>query len=330
MNDLPKVSVLVAARNEEDYILSCLKCLNELDYPVQLVDIWIGNDASEDNTEKIIRNFIQDKSQFYLLNISESLQGLKGKANVLAQLTQKAKGALFFFTDADVNVPSTWLKSMLTHFQNPDLGIVIGFTLPQGKGLFAKLQALDWTWALSGMQLLSYWQIPTTAMGNNMVISKDAYNRVGGYENLPFSITEDFILYQAVVQNNFLFKNIIQPKVTAFTQPEKKINTLFQQRLRWMYGAWQSHWSLKFCFLIYVLIFPTSVLGLLISPYSLGLFIFKFGIDFWLIFRNLWKIKQIELLVFFPLYELMQWLFYLILITKFLFNKKIEWKGRSY
>lgn len=331
MNILPKVSILVAARNEEGYILNCLEGLNRLDYPVDLLDIWIGNDASEDETETIIQTFIQNKPHFYLTNISESWNDLKGKANVLSQLGQKAMGELFFFTDADVEVSPNLLKTMVPYFQNSELGILTGFTLPKDKGLFAKLQALDWTWALTGMRLLSNWQIPTTAMGNNMMVSKKAYKAVGGYESITFSITEDFALYQAIIQKDFQFRNLIQLEVAASTRSEKTLKDLFQQRLRWIHGAWQGHWLLKLGLILYLLSFPVSIIGGICLKSLFWLFLFlKIGADFWLISRSLWKVKQLYLILFFPIYESLQWFFYLILVLKYLLTETIKWKGRSY
>ena len=63
--DLPSVSVILAARNEEKNILECLKSLCELDYPDGKLEIILVNDESTDNTEVIIKNFISDKNAPY-------------------------------------------------------------------------------------------------------------------------------------------------------------------------------------------------------------------------------------------------------------------------
>ena len=42
----PKVSVLLAVRNEEENILRCLEALEDMDYPKNKIEILIGNDRS--------------------------------------------------------------------------------------------------------------------------------------------------------------------------------------------------------------------------------------------------------------------------------------------
>ena len=64
INDDLFVSVIVAARNEAANIKQCLTSLDRLDYPKELLEIYIVNDRSEDETHKIISEFIKDKLWF--------------------------------------------------------------------------------------------------------------------------------------------------------------------------------------------------------------------------------------------------------------------------
>ncbi|MCU0406100.1 MAG: glycosyltransferase, partial [Ignavibacteriaceae bacterium] len=61
---LPTVSVIVAARNEERNILSCLEALDQLIYSEGKFEVIIVDDASTDNTLKLASNFIDDKKKF--------------------------------------------------------------------------------------------------------------------------------------------------------------------------------------------------------------------------------------------------------------------------
>src|SRR4051812_39579343 len=69
----PLVSILVAARNEEDNILACLKAIDALSYPVHRLEVLIGNDESEDGTVELVQQFIHDKPPFRLYNITRRL-----------------------------------------------------------------------------------------------------------------------------------------------------------------------------------------------------------------------------------------------------------------
>ena len=104
--DFPMVSILLAARNEEQLILRNLTAINALNYPKDKLEILIGNDESTDNTAQLVTDFIQDKPHFQLFHIDKTVGKGRGKANVLGQLAHKASGEFYFVTDVDVKLPA--------------------------------------------------------------------------------------------------------------------------------------------------------------------------------------------------------------------------------
>ena len=121
---MKSVSILIAARNEAANILDCLRSVQALSFDKENLQILVGNDASEDNTAAIIRDFIADKPHFTLIDIQPHKSNiLRGKTNVLAQLADHATGEYLFFTDADIEVPTDWIQNILPHFK-PNVGIV--------------------------------------------------------------------------------------------------------------------------------------------------------------------------------------------------------------
>lgn len=87
---LPRVSILVAARNEAAAIERCLHSLAQLNYPAELLEILIGDDASTDDTVAVVRRFIAGKPQFRLLPVRDRLGTARGKSNALAHLCRAA------------------------------------------------------------------------------------------------------------------------------------------------------------------------------------------------------------------------------------------------
>lgn len=331
----PLVSILVAVRNEEKNILDCLKSLNKLDYPKEKLQILIGNDQSADNTKELVREFIKDKNHFQLIDIQDIIKGLKGKANVLANLSREAKGEFYFFTDADIQVPQTWIKTMLETYQkNKKIGIITGFTFINGQNLFAKLQAMEWSQALFSIKILSDLKIPTTAMGNNMMITKEAYEAVGGYENIPFSITEDFAIFQEITKKCYDFKHIINEKITAFSKPILGFINLLQQRKRWMNGALQMPFYLKSLLFLQALFLPFLIILSFISPFwALTFLLGKLILDSFSVSLVLLKtkIKKIwKYLLLMPVFTLYQSCLAFVLLIFYFLPIKTKWKGRSY
>jgi 1,2-diacylglycerol 3-beta-glucosyltransferase len=125
-------------------------------------------------------------------------------------------------------VPSTWVPAMLRH-TTPGVGTVTGLTVVEGSGLLARLQRLDWLMSLALIQVGTEAGQPMTAMGNNMLITRAAYQATGGYEALPFSVTEDFALFEAVNSRGFGFRQLFEPAV----------------RLRWLRGVAALPWHVQ-------------------------------------------------------------------------------------
>ena len=185
---LPRVSILVAARNEEAALPRCLAALRALRYPPENVEILVGDDASTDRTRAVAEAAMQGYAgRFAVLAITEPVGEARGKANVLAQLAQAATSDYFFITDADIAVPPTWLRGLLAAAA-PGVGTVTGIALVEGPGLLDRLQGLDWLFSLGLAQVATEAGHAVTAMGNNMLVTRAAYRATGGYEALPFSI----------------------------------------------------------------------------------------------------------------------------------------------
>jgi 1,2-diacylglycerol 3-beta-glucosyltransferase len=341
------VSILVAARNEAANILDCLQALEALTYPKEKLQILIGDDASEDETAAITAHFIADKPHFKLIRISNpdqqsmsapdlpSRPELKGKTRVLAQLAHHATGEYLFFTDADIEVPPHWIENMLPHFEH-NVGVVTGITTMQpkwtaGQGWLGDLQGLEWLYYLSFVRLFSLFEVPITAMGNNMAVSRAAYNAVGGYETVGFSITEDYALFRAILAKDFRFVQLFDRRVLTISKPIPTLGALLMQRKRWMYGAMSLPWQQRLGVYFNGLLLPLLLLLGLFAPKAaiwatiIGYILataWLASIVSWLSLRHLWAIL--------PLF----WGYHVVMnfamLVNFYARKQTIWKGRQY
>ncbi len=332
---LPKISILVAARNEEKNILCCLKSLQNLDYPKENLQILIGNDASDDNTQQIIEDFIKKNAYFELVDITQNIADLKGKTNVLAQLTHYATGEYFFFTDADIAVPPTWINGMLSSMQNnaesKKIGIITGFTLIEGDNIFHHLQSLDWSLALGMVRAFGTFNLPVTAMGNNMAVSREAYEACGGYEKVGFSLVEDFALFRAIIDKDFGFKNLISKQITAFSMPILSFKKLLEQRKRWLFGVLQVPIYMFLLLSLQGLFFPVIAVFMLFEPQEVVfILISKIIIQAIFIYTVLKKAGNTISAKYLIFYEFYVAFTSVLLIFYWIIPRKIEWKGRFY
>ena len=233
----PRVSVLIAARDEATALPRCLASLRALHYPPELIEVLVGDDASTDGTAAVAGAAMQGfAGQFRVVAIADTLGAARGKANVLAHLARVATTDFFFITDADISVPPTWIAGLLAHAA-PGVGTVTGITAVRGPRLFHRLQGIDWLLSLSLVQVVSDLGRPVTAMGNNMLVTRAAYEATGGYEVLPFSVTEDFALFKATLAQGYGFRNVYEPAVRADSLPILSWAALLKQRRRWLKGV---------------------------------------------------------------------------------------------
>lgn len=103
--NLPFVSVLIAAYNEEDYIKDCVLSLIHSNYPVEKLEIIVGSDGSTDNTNHIVKTLSND---FRYVKLLECERG--GKNNTINKLVTKASNDVYFFIDADCTVKKNTIK----------------------------------------------------------------------------------------------------------------------------------------------------------------------------------------------------------------------------
>ncbi|WP_052732900.1 glycosyltransferase [Hymenobacter terrenus] len=234
---LPRVSILIAARDEAATLPRCLASLRALSYPTDLLEILVGDDASTDSTAAVAQAAMRGFSgSFRIIPIADTLGAAQGKANVLAHLARHATTDFFFITDADISLPTTWITALLAHAA-PGVGTVTGVTAVHGPRLFHRLQGIDWLLSLSMVQTVSDLGRPVTAMGNNMLVTRTAYEATGGYEALPFSVTEDFTLFRAVLARGYGFRQIFSPEARADSLPILTWPALMKQRRRWLRGV---------------------------------------------------------------------------------------------
>mgnify|MGYP003631054324 FL=1 len=230
----PKVSILIAARNEEENLEACLNSVMNVDYPQGKFQVLIGNDQSTDGTQTIIDRWINKELHVKSIPIQPNLNGLIAKSNVLAQLAAKTDGEFFIIIDADATVTKHWLKTMVAQaVQGFDL--VSGYTEVKSGNYFSSLQKMDWQNSIHTLKVFSDRGNTLTALGNNMLISSEAYQLVGGFEALGATKVEDLKFLLAAKREELKTFQLMENE-RAITAPMKSVWSYVDQRKRWLSG----------------------------------------------------------------------------------------------
>jgi cellulose synthase/poly-beta-1,6-N-acetylglucosamine synthase-like glycosyltransferase len=329
ITDTPFVSILVAARNEEDNLADCLESLLAVDYPADKFEILIGNDMSDDQTGEIADAFSIRYPQVKSYAIYKQKIKGNGKANVLAQLVHKAKGEYLFITDADIRVPHQWLKTMLLGMKE-DVALVTGTSVVVGSNILAYMQQIDWLFATGMLKVVSDLNIPVTTMGNNMLVRRSVYFEIGGYEALPFSVTEDLELFNQI-KEHYKTVNLFSDHVLNESKPLKSLRELLVQRKRWMRGAFELP-----LFMVALLAIQSSyfviILGIFMFDPVMAATILVLKIILRYIFVSLVvnKLNDRVNILGSLIFEFYTAVFSIVSLINYLIPGPIEWKGRKY
>jgi cellulose synthase/poly-beta-1,6-N-acetylglucosamine synthase-like glycosyltransferase len=329
----PKITIWIAARNEEDNILNCLQCIDKLNYPKENLQILIGNDQSEDNTKLLVENFINDKTEYQLIDIQKVINNQRGKANVLANLYEHSTGKYFLICDADVTVNPEWVNGMIANFERDSkIGHQVGITSIKATKLWHHFQSIDWLHALTLLKIAAVLRIPLTGLGNNSAVSRKGYESTGGYAKIPFSITEDFALFHEVVKKGYGFKNTINREVFNQTLPMFNLKEFLHQRKRWMVGALQCPWWIVILLFLQALFLPILlIIGFLFSWKIAGIiWLIKWLTQTITLLPTILKLRQFQLIKYLILYEFYANWWQLTMIIFYYSPVKVDWKGRIY
>lgn len=327
----PTVSIIVAARNEEQSIEQCLLSLVNTEYPKDKLQIVVVNDRSTDSTLEIVQQVARHNPTITYYSTSDDVGNLKGKANALALGIENSSGEILMFTDADCVVPTTWVRETVRCFDD-NTGIVGGFTLLEAARKFEGMQALDWIYLFGIASSTAWWGIPLTATGNNLSVRRSAYEQAGGYKNIPFSVTEDYMLVQAILQKtNLKLKYPMKATTLVKSSPCQTWNQLYHQKQRWGVGGLDMVTRGFFIMAIGWLFKSTLILSLFFSHFSICSIavICKSLVDFLFLYKPLKKFGKIHYLKYFPYFELYFTIYVVVLPFVAMFSKKVVWKERT-
>lgn len=116
----PLISVLIAAFNEEEVIVSKIESVLEGDYPPDRLEILVGSDASTDSTNKVLEQLKDVHKSLRIFLFQERT----GKPGVVNRLVEESRGEILVITDANVMLDRTALREMIGYFLQPGIGLV--------------------------------------------------------------------------------------------------------------------------------------------------------------------------------------------------------------
>ncbi len=119
-DELPDISVLIAAYNEDKVIESKIESILRGNYPRGKLEILVGSDASTDRTNEILKKLSKVQPRLRIFLHEQRL----GKPGVVNQLVKESTGEIMVVTDANVMLDKTTLREMIGYFKSSGIGLV--------------------------------------------------------------------------------------------------------------------------------------------------------------------------------------------------------------
>ncbi|MFO8007743.1 MAG: glycosyltransferase family 2 protein [Candidatus Brocadiia bacterium] len=226
----PRVSVLVAARNEEEVIASTIESLLSVEYGN--LEVVVVDDASTDATYQIARRYA-DRGLIKLYR-NTSRSGRTGRPTASNFALRMCSGEFIISVDADTTFDRDMLLHAIGPFEDPEVGVVAGNikVRNEGQSLWADLQAVEY---LISINLWKQW---TTVKGTTLAASgafgafrREVLADVGGWDP---ELTEDADL--SVKAKKLGWKIVFAPRAVAMTTVPATLVGLVRQRIRWDRG----------------------------------------------------------------------------------------------
>ena len=122
MDELPTITVVIPAFNEEDVIAATIQNKLDQDYPIDKMKIIVVSDESEDNTDSIVTGFERKYDNVKLLKQTPR----QGKTSGLNLAFQEIKSEIIVFSDANSIFDLDAMKALVSTFSDPAVGYVTG------------------------------------------------------------------------------------------------------------------------------------------------------------------------------------------------------------
>jgi glycosyltransferase involved in cell wall biosynthesis len=201
----PRVSLIFAARDEEEKLPAALATLAAIDYPH--LEIIAVNDRSQDATGRILDDFARAHLRFRALHVAELPNGWLGKSYALQKAYENSSGEWLLFTDADVRLTPDVLRRAVTLAKERNLDHLTLMGDVEMRGFWEKTLvtffALAFHIATDPYRVSNPYSRAYVGVGAFQLLKRSVYETVGTHRRLAMEVVDDMKLGKMVKQSGF-------------------------------------------------------------------------------------------------------------------------------
>lgn len=233
-SDLKKVTVIIAARNEEGRLKPCLSSIVSQDIPKQFLEVILVDDASTDGTYNEAEEVLAKSGIEH--TIIRNQQHL-GKKQSLKLAIDQSTSDIIICRDADTfTTTNNWLSTIVHYMVATGKEFIIcPVGMAHNKGWLSSLQETEMSILTLFTISSTYFNSPFLCNGANLAFTKKLFYETGAYQDhLHIASGDDiFFLEQVKKKNSHKIAYLKNKEAAVFTFPEKHLYSLIHQKIRW-------------------------------------------------------------------------------------------------
>jgi len=331
-----KVSIIVAARDEEANITKTIDDLVAQQYPKVLTEIIIIDDHSTDRTAEIVLSYADRNVKLIKLNEDRALNSYKKKAIQTAIGT--CSGDLIITTDADCRMGADWLATIVNLYEQKNYKMISSpVAYFQEKSFFERLQSLEFLYLIGlGASTIGNKE-PSTCNGANLAYEKATFYEVGGFQGIDdlASGDDELLLHKIAAKYPDQIGFLKNREAIVYTHAKETLGAFIQQRKRWASKSTRYKNKAIIALGVLIWIFNLTILANFITglfiPGFLMITFYQLLVKMVLETLFLWDVtgfaKRRSLLILIPVLNVLHVL-YMVYIGIAGNSGKYNWKGR--
>jgi glycosyltransferase involved in cell wall biosynthesis len=201
--ELPPVSVVVAARDEERGIEAALRSMLAQD--LSRMEVVVVDDRSTDRTGEILERMAAAEPRLRVVHVRELPPGWLGKNHALETGAAAATGEIFLFTDADIVMAPDVVRRAASHVVRD--GVDHLTLAPRVEMPGALLKSFGVLFGLCFLLFTRPWKVRDprspahVGIGAFNMVRASAYRRIGGHRPIAMRPDDDLKLGKLVKKN---------------------------------------------------------------------------------------------------------------------------------
>ncbi len=284
---LPAVSLVIAAYNEEKHLPNKITNIQELEYPRAKLEVIIVSDGSDDRTNEILSAAEGDQIHPVLLS------SRKGKANALNVGVAQATNEILVFSDAATLFAPDTIEKLVRHFSVSKVGVTCGLLKFKATTESQQTEGVYWKYETIIRLMEARFGATLTASGAIYALRRQCFQPIS-----TDTVIEDFVVPMRARQLGYSV--VFDPEATGIEYAAPSVSGEFTRRVRLAVGSFRamreligvrmnfmtrlaffSHKLLRWLvpFLLIVLLLSNTFL--LAVPLYRGFFLLQLGFYLW-------------------------------------------------